>query len=63
MTVYAIVALICAVAVLPPAFLIPQFRKAGFILAGAFLVLTLVLFAADCAISCVRTGGLYVPKR
>lgn len=63
MIAYALVALLCGLAVLPPAFLIPQFRKAGFILCGVFLLIALALFAADCAISCVRTGELYVPKR
>jgi hypothetical protein len=63
MTAYAIISLVCAVAVLPPAFLVPRFRKAGFVLGGAFLIVALVLFGIDCAISCVRTGELYVPKR
>jgi hypothetical protein len=63
MTAYVIVSLICAVVVLPPAFFVPRFRKAGFILSGAFLLIALVLFGIDCAISCVRTGELYVPKR
>jgi hypothetical protein len=63
MIAYAIVSLICAAAVLPPAFLVPQFRKAGFVLCGAFLVIAVILFGVDCAISCVRTGELYVPKR
>ena len=63
MTVYAIASLVCAAAVLLLAFLIPQFKKAGFILCGAFVLIAFVLFGVDCAISCVRTGELYVPKR
>lgn len=63
MTAYAIVSLVCAVAALLTAFLTPQFRKAGFVLCGAFLLIALVLFGIDCAISCVRTGELYAPKR
>jgi hypothetical protein len=63
MTAYAIVSLIFSAAALASALLLPQFRKSGFMLAGAFLVTALVLFGVDCAISCVSTGELYVPKR
>jgi hypothetical protein len=63
MTAYAIASLACAAGALLAAFLMPPYRKAGLVLAGAFLLAALALFGIDCAISCVRTGELYVPKR
>jgi hypothetical protein len=63
MTTYAIISLVLSAAVFVFAFIAPQFRKVCFVLAGAFALVALALFGIDCAISCVRTGELYVPKR
>lgn len=63
MTTYAFAALLCAGVALAVATLVPGVRKSAFIVAGAFFIVALALVGLDCAISCVSTGELYVPKR
>jgi hypothetical protein len=62
-TTYAAASLVCAVIALLAAVAAPKHRKAALVLSGAFVLIALVIFGIDCAISCVRTGALYVPKR
>ena len=63
MTTYAAILLALAAVFAVYGYFVPRHRKAALIVAGGALVLSAILFGADCAISCVRTGELYVPKR
>lgn len=60
---YALVFLVLAAMLAVVGFFFPAHRRTAYVAAGASFIFSLTLFGIDCAISCVRTGELYVPKR